>query len=1019
MPRSSGLVATVVLAGLASCVASQTTICGERVCPEGNVCSPDGGRCALPSQLDACATASDGDPCTYAGIDGACAGGVCARVGCGNDEVEAGEACDDGNTESGDGCSSDCKSIESCGNGVEDVGEGCDCGDGVVPVPTACTGPNSNERGANCRTDCQLPGCGDGAVEGLEDCEQSVGTTTCQDLEFYGGTLACSNKCRFDTTGCVGRCGDGVLNGPEECDAAGTTVTSDDVFAGTCLDLGYYVSTGIACTGRCTFDDTGCTGYCGDRDVNGGEPCEGKPQAGATCTAFGYESGAISCSSLCGPDFTDCRATGFALTSVGTTQTLIDAWASGPDDVFVVGAAGTIIRWNGTAWSPMTSSTTQMLRAVWGTGPSDVFAAGDNGTVLRWNGSSWAAMTPSPTTTEVFTGLWGTANDNVYAVTDSGSIFRWNGSSWQSTASGLSGAGGVWGSAANDIYVVGGNGSVVHWNGTAWSAPSLITNGLNAGVFGFDAANVFAYGQTGRIYRLVAGNWTQMTTGTTANILGMWGTGPNDIFAVGGAGTVLHFDGVSWSAVPAGTSQVLFGMWGAGGDAYAVGLNGIVLRKSPAWQAARVASGQNLNDIWGIAANDIFAVGTFGAIQRWNGATWAPMTSGTSETLHGVWGTSGSNMYAVGANGTILRWNGSNWLPETSGTTEGLNEVWGSAANDVFVVGDNGTILHSAGSGSWSPMTSVGTLNINAVWGTGPSNVYAAGTGGLIQRWNGVTWSEDNFNNYFGTQIFGLWGSGPNDIFTVGSFGTIAHWNGSSWAAMSSGTSLWLNGVWGTGPTHAFAVGDGGTILHWNGLAWTPMKSDTTNGMTSVWSTPGGAFVAGPSMTLYRRLESCAAVETVCGDGKDNDCDGRIDCDDSSCASVAACTAGGLCAGYTTITCNSTMMGTTVGGVSLIDRYACDPWLELGREEVYRVARTTAGTIRATLTTAGQDLDLIALGASPSGACDPYFPGCTRASSTEGNELVTFTATANAPYYLVVDGYGASAGSFTLSVTCP
>ncbi|MBI5501268.1 MAG: hypothetical protein HY907_13560 [Deltaproteobacteria bacterium] len=48
--------------------------------------------------------------------------------GCGDGAVqpELGEACDDGNTVGGDGCSADCTSDESCGNGIVDPGEACD-----------------------------------------------------------------------------------------------------------------------------------------------------------------------------------------------------------------------------------------------------------------------------------------------------------------------------------------------------------------------------------------------------------------------------------------------------------------------------------------------------------------------------------------------------------------------------------------------------------------------------------------------------------------------------------------------------------------------------------------------------------------------------------------------------------------------------------------------------------------------------------------------------------------------------
>src|SRR5690606_17911315 len=53
-------------------------------------------------------------------IDSTCAanGEVCIYDDCGDGELQPGELCDDGNKTDGDGCSSDCKSIEVCGDGV-------------------------------------------------------------------------------------------------------------------------------------------------------------------------------------------------------------------------------------------------------------------------------------------------------------------------------------------------------------------------------------------------------------------------------------------------------------------------------------------------------------------------------------------------------------------------------------------------------------------------------------------------------------------------------------------------------------------------------------------------------------------------------------------------------------------------------------------------------------------------------------------------------------------------------------
>lgn len=57
---------------------------------------------------------------------------------CGNGAQEIGERCDDGNTDSCDGCSSTCR-VETCGNGVLECGEQCDDGDANGTEATRCS----------------------------------------------------------------------------------------------------------------------------------------------------------------------------------------------------------------------------------------------------------------------------------------------------------------------------------------------------------------------------------------------------------------------------------------------------------------------------------------------------------------------------------------------------------------------------------------------------------------------------------------------------------------------------------------------------------------------------------------------------------------------------------------------------------------------------------------------------------------------------------------------------------------
>ncbi len=117
---------------------------------------------------------------------------TCIRAYCGDGFVRSGyEDCDDGNDIAGDGCSLTCRAA-ICGNGLIEQGEQCDLGFGNAPSPNTC------------RTNCQLPSCGDAIVDPAygEQCDD--GNTDTSD-----GCVSCVQAF----------CGDGHLFSPyEECD---------------------------------------------------------------------------------------------------------------------------------------------------------------------------------------------------------------------------------------------------------------------------------------------------------------------------------------------------------------------------------------------------------------------------------------------------------------------------------------------------------------------------------------------------------------------------------------------------------------------------------------------------------------------------------------------------------------------------------------------------------------------------------------------------------------------------------
>jgi fibro-slime domain-containing protein len=183
-------------------------------CDDGNGQSGDG--CSLICQIESnydCP--SPGEPCIN-------------LAQCGNGILTSDETCDDGNTADNDGCSHDCQTVEegwqcrvpgkpctpACGDGVVSGTETCD--DGNTEAGDGCSATCHLELGYQCDhgrpNQCSETTCGDNAREGAEGCDD--GNT----MPFDG----CSQECQLEpqcsgNDPCTSTCGDGIVLG-EQCD---------------------------------------------------------------------------------------------------------------------------------------------------------------------------------------------------------------------------------------------------------------------------------------------------------------------------------------------------------------------------------------------------------------------------------------------------------------------------------------------------------------------------------------------------------------------------------------------------------------------------------------------------------------------------------------------------------------------------------------------------------------------------------------------------------------------------------
>jgi cysteine-rich repeat protein len=150
----------VIVIAIAGCL--QSAPAAPARCDTGGVCPP-GLRCGMIGDNQ-----------------------ICVAPTCGNGRPDPGEACDDSNNISSDGCPADCAA--PCSDGTIDPGEACDdtnlldgdgcdhnctatgCGNGVVTSGEACDDGNASD-GDGCDLNCTATACGNGVVTSGEACD--------------------------------------------------------------------------------------------------------------------------------------------------------------------------------------------------------------------------------------------------------------------------------------------------------------------------------------------------------------------------------------------------------------------------------------------------------------------------------------------------------------------------------------------------------------------------------------------------------------------------------------------------------------------------------------------------------------------------------------------------------------------------------------------------------------------------------------------------------------------------------
>jgi len=545
---------------------------------------------------------------------------------------------------------------------------------------------------------------------------------------------------------------------------------------------------------------------------------------------------------------------------------LARVWAQAPDNVWAVGARGTMRHFDGHSWQDVDSGTVADLRAVHGSAADDVWVVGDWSTVLHWDGKRWETL--QLRTKTLMTDVLAIARDDVWMVGDRVAL-HWDGKLWTpAPIPAVAILNRLAARASDDVWAVGEGGMVLHWDGQRWTQIDTQSDEFLTSIRIVSKDELWIAGFRGFVRRRVGDRWLDVDLPLTKEhrwdfwINDIWTTGADDIWLMTKREPLLHWDGHTWSFSDPHSPREFATLSGTGrDDLWAVSTTDVIVHwDGTSWAAPDPRPPfRQFTAVWGAAPDDLWAVGyeaeayanvpRHGVIRRFDGRAWHPFELPNSPVLHAVWGTRADDVWVAGEHGMLAHWDGQALRTVDAGTSAELFALAGSGANDVWVAGAKGTVLSWDGR-AWTSHASGTAATLRGLWADpAGDDVWAVGDKGAMVRRHGGAWAAVASGTSW--DLHGLWGAHAGDVWAVGQMGTALHFDGKAWSSVYSDTPEDIHAVSGSGPDDIWAVtfmfhGVQGSMVHWNGKFWSVVRQTPRMGLFGVTSlAPDDVWAAG------------------------------------------------------------------------------------------------------------------------------------------------------------------------------
>ena len=536
------------------------------------------------------------------------------------------------------------------------------------------------------------------------------------------------------------------------------------------------------------------------------------------------------------------------LSPLPTGNTINDGWSPDGQNFFFAGDGGTILHYDGSTFTVMSTPTDFSLQGIHGTSMTDVWAVGGDpysdpsesarSVILRYDGSSWVIQTPPKDIVDQyhpFDDVWCDGSGSVWAVSQRMTMIARsiNGGNWSYSDTGLDlspfGFYSIYGFSASDLYAAGGCGQIIHYDGATWALErqtaggcSGISTDLLYDVWGPDSLSVFVTGNYSQaLKRGSNGDWTTIYAGglfSNASKYSISGSSASNIYFAGLAGELDHWNGTNYTRVlDSGSAQYVI-----------------------------------VNN----AAGSYYIGQEYGKVSSFNGATRTSLTTPPVADKNWKFAQRAERIWLckadVNPGDTVYAWDGAVVTEVDPGFTMQLRlttfKVF--SESDIFIagygLGVSGSFAKRYDGSSWN--------NVN--YGSG-SLLDVAVSGSDVYTIVGSVW-DDEMDTFLGKPCINnvcyesytfraMALADDGKVYAVGKSGAIVSYSGGVWNAEASGTTSDLTSVAAGGDWVCAAGRDRILVCKQGSAAWqsvTGLETKTENKFLGIAYSGESTFVA-------------------------------------------------------------------------------------------------------------------------------------------------------------------------------